>query len=100
HCIRYVLATESKNGYLGVRGGKMYEHGIAALFLSEVSGMVDPARQQRIDVMLPRALKVILDAQAVPKTEAIDSGGWRYEPDSKDSDMSVTGWCLMALRSA
>ena len=36
----------------------------------------------------------------MPKTEAIDSGGWRYEPDSKDSDMSVTGWCLMALRSA
>ena len=98
--IDYVLATETKNGYLGVRGGKMYEHGISTLFLSEVSGMVDPARQQRIDVVLPRALKVILDAQAVTKQDAIDSGGWRYDPDSKDSDMSVTGWCLMALRSA
>lgn len=98
--IDYILATETKNGYLGVRGGKMYEHGIATLFLSEVSGMVDADRQRRIDEVLPRALKVILDAQAVPKTDAIDNGGWRYEPDSKDSDMSVTGWCLMALRSA
>ncbi|MCE9553184.1 MAG: hypothetical protein K8T91_07370 [Planctomycetes bacterium] len=98
--IDYILATDTKNGYLGVRGGKMYEHSIATLFLSEVSGMVDPARQQRIDVVLPRALKIILEAQAFPKAEAADSGGWRYEPDSKDSDMSVTGWCLMALRSA
>ena len=98
--IDYILATDTKNGYLGVRGGKMYGHSIATLFLSEVSGMVDPARQQRIDVVLPRALKIVLEAQAVPKTEGADSGGWRYEPDSKDSDMSVTGWCLMALRSA
>lgn len=98
--IDYILATETKNGYLGVRGGKMYEHSIATLFLSEVSGMVDPARQQRIDVMLPRALKIILDAQQVPKQKSEHSGGWRYEPDSKDSDMSITGWCLMALRSA
>ena len=96
----YILATDTKNGYLGVRGGKMYEHSISTLFLSEVSGMVDPARQQRIDVVLPRALKIILDAQQVPKQKGEDSGGWRYEPDSKDSDMSVTGWCLMALRSA
>lgn len=101
--IDYILNTETKNGYLGVRGGKMYEHGIATLFLSEVSGMVDPARQQRIELMLPRAVKIILDAQNVPKQSKdglVDQGGWRYEPDSKDSDLSVTGWCLMALRSA
>jgi hypothetical protein len=87
-------------GYLGSRGGKMYGHGIATLYLSEVSGMVDTARQEKIDVVLGRALKVILEAQKVPKTKAEENGGWRYEPDSKDSDISVTGWCLMALRSA
>ncbi|MCE9546556.1 MAG: prenyltransferase, partial [Planctomycetia bacterium] len=98
--IDYILATPTKNGYLGVRGGKMYEHSIATLFLSEVSGMVDPERQRRIDVVMPRALKIILDAQQAPKQKAENSGGWRYDPDSRDSDMSVTGWCLMALRSA
>jgi len=98
-CIDYVLATPAQNGYLGVRGGRMYGQGIATLFLSEVSGMVDPARQQRIDKMLPKALKVILDAQKVPK-DARNAGGWRYEPAARDSDLSVSGWSLMALRSA
>jgi len=93
--IDYILNTESSNGYLGVRGGKMYEHAIATLLMSEVSGMVDPARQQRIDIVLPKALKVILDAQANNPT-----GAWRYEPTSTDADISVTGWNLMALRSA
>jgi hypothetical protein len=98
--IDYILSTPTKNGYLGVRGGKMYGHGIATLYLSEVSGMVDAERQERIDAMLGPALKVILDAQKVAKQKPEESGGWRYEPDSHDSDLSVSGWCLMALRSA
>ena len=99
-CVDYVLDTPAKNGYLGVRGGRMYGHGIATLFLSEVSGMVGPARQKRIDVVLPKALKVILDAQKVPKKEGMHKGGWRYEPTGNSSDISVSGWCLLALRSA
>jgi len=94
-CIDYVLATPVKNGYLGVRGGRMYGHGIATLFLSEVSGMVDPERQTKIDAVLPKALKVTLDAQSRNRM-----GAWRYEPTSTDADISVTGWHLMALRSA
>ena len=27
-------------------------------------------------------------------------GGWRYQPHSRDSDLSLTGWAVMALRSA
>ena len=99
-CIDYVLASPTKNGYLGVRGGRMYEHGIATLFLSEASGMVGPARQKRIDAMLPKALKVIIDAQNAPKNRGEELGGWRYEPNSRDSDLSLTGWQIMALRSA
>jgi len=99
-CIDYVLASPTKNGYLGVRGGRMYSHGIATLFLSEVSGMVDPARQKKIDAMLPKALKVIIDAQKAPKNRGEEGGGWRYEPNSRDSDLSLTGWQVMALRSA
>ncbi len=98
-CVDYVLSTPSNNGYLGVRGGQMYGHAIATLFLSEVSGMVGPVRQKKIDVVLPKALKVILSAHAIPK-DWKSTGGWRYNPKSTDSDLSVSGWNLMALRSA
>ena len=52
--IDYILTTPAKNGYLGVREGKMYEHGIATLFLSEVSGMVDPVRNSGSTPCCPR----------------------------------------------
>ena len=99
-CVDYVLATPASNGYLGVRGGRMYGHGIATLFLSEVSGMVAPVRQKRIDKVLPKALGVILAAQKVGKARGDDRGGWRYEPTMNSSDISVSGWQIMALRSA
>ena len=101
-CIRYVLDSQRPNGLLdkGDSGhGLMYAHTIATLFLSELSGMVDPETQERLDPVLARATKLILEAQAVPKNEN-HAGGWRYKPDSRDSDLSCSGWALMALRSA
>jgi hypothetical protein len=77
----------------------MYSHAIATLMLSEVSGMVDAARQKRIDKTLGPALKLILTAQSQPKPAA-QQGGWRYQVASRDSDISCTGWALMSLRSA
>jgi hypothetical protein len=79
--------------------GPMYSHTISTLLLSEVSGMVDPERQKKIDELLPEALRLILNAQKVEKLEPF-KGGWRYQRDSNDSDISTTGWPLMALRSA
>ncbi len=101
-CIDFILANQSSEGVFekGKGGnGPMYAHNIATLFLSEVSGMVDPQRQQRIAAALPKALALILRAQAVPKDEN-NSGGWRYHPGAHDSDTSCSGWALMALRSA
>jgi len=112
-CIDFILATpfdpiaapyvpgRATEGYL-VRTnpyGRMYSHAIATLFLSEASGMVDPERQKKIDAILPKALKIILTAQAVQK-EARYAGGWRYLRTSNTSDLSISGWNLMALRSA
>jgi len=88
-------------GYMGERGnGRMYAHSIATLFLSEASGMVDERRQEKIDRLLPLAAKVILDAQNQKKGNPAHLGGWRYLPSSGDSDLSCSGWALMALRSA
>ncbi len=100
--IDFVLANQKSDGLFekGHAGtGPMYAHNIATLFLSEVSGMVDPGRQEKINYALPRALSLILRAQAVKKDER-NSGGWRYHPGSNDSDTSCSGWALMALRSA
>lgn len=97
--VDYILESAREDGYMGVKGGKMYSHCISTLFLSEVSGMVDAERQEKIAELLPKAVKIILSAQAVKK-QGNNAGGWRYEPDSADSDMSCTGWAVMALRSA
>ena len=96
----YVLKNHDETGYFGkVGNGKMYAHSIATLFLTECSGMVSKERQAQIDEILPKAIKVILDAQNVKKNQGND-GGWRYTPDANDSDTSCSGWALMALRSA
>lgn len=98
--IDLVLSNAETNGRLiGAGGGQMYSHNIATLMLSEVSGMADPERRRRIDTVLPRAIQIILAAQKVAK-EAKFQGGWRYEPNSADSDISHSGWAMMALRSA
>ena len=101
-CIDYILESKQKNGLLdrGDSGhGPMYAHNIATLFLSEVSGMVDPERQDKIDSVLAAATELLLRAQAIKKSKGHE-GGWRYKPDSRDSDLSCSGWALMALRSA
>ena len=88
-------------GYMGDKGGgRMYAHSIATLFLAEASGMVDEKRQEKIDKLLPLAVKVILDAQNQQKGNPMHLGGWRYTPNANDSDLSCSGWALMALRSA
>ena len=61
--------------------------------------MVSPQRQKKIDKVLSRALKLILSAQKITKP-TIHRGGWRYQPVSRNSDISCTSWALMSLRSA
>jgi prenyltransferase beta subunit len=99
--VDFVLANQKDDGLLigpTVSHGPMYSHLISTLMLSEVSGMVDPARQKLIDAALSKAVKLTLAAQRVVKSPA-QQGGWRYQHTSGDSDMSVTGWALMGLRS-
>ena len=76
----------------------MYCHGISTLMLAEVAGMVpDPVLADRVQKALAHAVDVIVKAQDVKKGPE-HAGGWRYQPNSNDSDISVTGWQVMALR--
>lgn len=68
----------------------LYSHGIAALALCEAYGMTqDPALKEPAQL----AVKFMLDSQETQR------GGWRYRP-GVGSDTSVTGWFMMALKSA
>jgi hypothetical protein len=99
----YVLRPENQeqDGYFGKSdGSRMYGHGITTLMLAEMLGMgVDDKQDALIRQRCRKAIELILRAQRVPKNE-MNRGGWRYTPDATDSDMSITCWQTMALRSA
>jgi hypothetical protein len=100
--IRYVLDHQHPNGVIASRvsNGPMYCHGISTLMLAEVVGMLDDGElAEQARAALGRAVRVIVAAQDRKKGKA-HAGGWRYQPSSDDSDLSVTGWQLMALRAA
>jgi hypothetical protein len=99
--IRWVVAHQEANGMLVHRKshGPMYSHGISALMLAEVIGMVEPADAPTVRRALERAIRLILQSQAQEKQQR-HAGGWRYQVDSRDSDLSVTGWQVLALRAA
>jgi hypothetical protein len=98
--LKFVLGTEGRApaGYLynarGTPHGPMYGHGFGTLFLAEVCGMVpDPRLRDDVRGALKRAVQLILDSQNI-------EGGWRYFPNSRDADISVTICQIMALRAA
>jgi hypothetical protein len=90
------------DAYFGkVDGSRMYGHGIATLALLEAMGVEPDADKRRaIRAVAQRCVRVIEAAQDVPKPPEADAGGWRYEPTSGDSDLSLTGWCALSLKAA
>lgn len=100
--IRYVVESQKPNGLLvsNTSHGPMYCHGISTLMLAEVVGMTpDPELAQKSRAALVKAVDLILKAQDLAKSPS-QAGGWRYQPTSRDSDLSVSGWQVMALRAA
>jgi hypothetical protein len=99
--LNYVLSQMRDDGYMGHSdNSRMYGHGICTLMLTEAAGMTrDDILERRLIEACKRAVKLIINAQAIKKP-AGHQGGWRYEPNSGDSDLSLTGWQTMALRSA
>jgi hypothetical protein len=97
--IRWVLRKQQPNGLIATSGNhEMYHHGISTLMLAEVAGMTEGDLAQEVRAKLEKAVAVILKAQ---RTRGDDRGGWRYHVAPIDgSDISVTGWQLMALRAA
>ncbi|MEI6535148.1 MAG: hypothetical protein WCN98_07410 [Verrucomicrobiaceae bacterium] len=93
--------TQPDDGYLGQSDhSRMYGHGIMTLMYAEMLGQsVDEEMDKKLRPRLKRAVDLILRSQKVTKSEQ-SRGGWRYEPGSNDSDLSVTVWQVMSLRAA
>lgn len=93
-CLDFVLAYTQDSGFVTVKGasshGPMYGHGFATLFLAEAYGM---AKREEVRTKLAKAVKLIVETQN-------KDGGWRYQPQQRDADISVTICQVMALRAA
>lgn len=79
-----------------------YNHGIAGVMLGEAYGQVTGERAKRMKQTIEKALVFTRSLQLRSKAVE-DHGGWRYirlAETTVDSDLSVTAWQLMFLRSA
>ncbi|MEI6083122.1 MAG: prenyltransferase/squalene oxidase repeat-containing protein [Verrucomicrobiota bacterium] len=95
--VRFILSQQSPEGAFTNGGALMFGHGMTTLMLAEVAGMNDEGT--KLTTHLNKAVHFILRAQAIEKGD-IHAGGWRYFPDSKDSDLAVSIWQIAALRAA
>jgi hypothetical protein len=90
----YLARNAARTGLIynpqGSAGGPMYGHGFATLALAELYGQT-----RRLDLRekLERAVDLIIRTQNA-------EGGWRYQPQAADADISVVICQVMALRAA
>jgi hypothetical protein len=106
-----ILQIIPQQGFVGRGGGGVgrnassatYNHAISGLMLGEIFGHVSAQRTKEVKAAMEKALQFTRDLQTRDKPEE-DKGGWRYlrlqGMTPADSDLSVTGWHLMFLRSA
>ena len=88
--LNYIL--ESQNSKTGYIGNSMYNHGFAALALAEAYGAVE---DERLGPALTLAVRLITDSQSRNPL-----GAWRYSPESKDADTTISGAQMVALFAA
>jgi hypothetical protein len=110
--IRFVLRTQQSDGmfsYVRPQGrasrgnashAAAYNHAIAGLMLGEVYGMCGDDLNESIRPAIERGLAWTIGQQQYRKPRSEEQGGWRYWNRLDESDLSVTSWQIMFLRSA
>jgi hypothetical protein len=96
-CTKFITANVQENGYVSVPvvgQDNMYGHGFATLYLSEVYGMSD---RRDLDATVGQKLRQVVKLTCACQN---DAGGWRYQPEKSDADLSVTIAQIMGLRAA
>ena len=93
-CLAFILRNTREDGFVTAPGiqdqRRMYGHGFATLFLAQAYGTT---ANPKVRSALISATRMIVESQN-------EEGGWRYEPSSRDADLSVTICQVMALRAA
>lgn len=88
--LEYIIGEQNEsNGYIG---SSMYNHAFATKALAEAYGVVDIPE---IAPALDKAVELILSSQKRNRL-----GAWRYTPDSRDADTTVTGCQIVTLFAA
>ncbi|MEM7475912.1 MAG: squalene--hopene cyclase [Planctomycetota bacterium] len=96
----------NQNGSTGYMGDSMYQHGFAMLGLAEAYGALDEStlweagkpdagRERSIGEALELAVRCAITSQSKNPHNA-----WRYSPNARDADTSVSGAVLMGLLAA
>ncbi len=90
--IQWMMQNQDAEGCIGTRRAQkyMYNHILCALAMAEAHGLTGSALFKK---EAQKAVDFIVAAQNPGK-------GWRYAPKCGDNDSSVTGWAVMALKSA
>lgn len=90
--LRFLVAQQGRDGFMAKQAQshqQMYAQAQATIALCELYAMTNDSW------LRPKAQLAIDFAESAQSSE----GGWRYRP-RYDSDTSVTGWYVMALKSA
>lgn len=88
--VDYIISKQSSvNGYIG---SSMYNHAFATKALAESYGVIE---HPKVGKALEQAVELILSSQKRNRF-----GAWRYTPDSRDADTTVTGCQVVSLFAA
>jgi hypothetical protein len=91
---RAILRTQDERGVFvpsrTASSGPMYQHALATLAMAEMYGM-DP--DPELEDKLRKAINLIVQCQ-------FENGGWRYNAEPGDHDLSATVMQIVALRAA
>jgi len=102
--LRSIITAQNKDtGYIGI---SMYHHGFGMLALAEAYGAVDDrllwegsdgnkSKQRSLGEALELAVRTSITSQKKNPFHA-----WRYSPEARDADTSVSGAVLMGLLAA
>ncbi|MBU4400947.1 MAG: squalene--hopene cyclase [Planctomycetes bacterium] len=89
---RWLLKQQDASGSFfqyGLNSHRFYTQGLCSIAVCELYGMT---KDEKYNEPARRAIDYCVKTQS-------PQGGWRYSPNV-DSDVSVTGWVVMALQSA
>ncbi len=89
--LRYLMSAQNEDGSFGTRQTEkfMYNHAIATLAMCEAYWMTRNPRYKK-------PAQEGLNYLAMARNPYM---AWRYEPRGGENDLSITGWCVMALKS-